>query len=433
MTERKPRRVKTTHTALRAAAAVSGDTWYAVEGTRGLWLRVRQGVDKKAWVFRSTVGGAPRKAVLGHWPDMDYSGARSAMEALRKAGEGQNPIEAARARKAAERSQREQQDREAQLKPTVGSLGKKYLGAYVSERRRTGGGEKRSAAEDRRLFEKHIAPHLGSIRLEDLKSRDIAAARDAITAPSEKRKALAVLRALLSHAKSDGLIEHNPALGIKTPQSGTRDRVLSDDELRGLWIGAAEPIEGVRPAMLGAIRLQLLTAQRAGEVLALRWQDLDAKGDSWLVPADVAKNGRENLVPLSPPAAAIIEAQPKVKDHVFPGHRVSPVSTSAFAQLLERVRVALKLEHFTSHDLRRTAATRLAALGTLPHVVEAILNHSGGTISGVAAIYNRHAYEQEKRRALNAWARELERIATSAGKDAAAVVPIRGTKSGKGR
>jgi len=410
MTDHKPRRVKTTHTALRAAAAVVGDTWYAVEGTRGLWLRVRDGVDRKAWVFRSNVGGAARKRVLGHWPDMDYSAARNALEALRKAGAGQNPIDAARARTAAERAEREQHDRDAKLKPTVNSIGLKYLGSYVSERRRRGGGQKRSAREDRRLFDRHIAPTLGPIRLEDLKSRNIAAARDAITAPSEKRKALAVLRALLSHAKSDGLIEHNPALGIKTPLSGTRDRVLSDDELRTLWIGTGEPVAGVRKEMLAAIRLQLLTAQRAGEVLSLKWSDLDRKGNTWLVPQTVAKNGRENLVPLSPAAAAIVDAQPENEDYVFPGHRVSPVSVSAFAQLVERVRLALGIAHFTSHDLRRTAATRLASLGALPHVVEAILNHSGGTISGVAAIYNRHAYENEKRRALNAWSRELDRL-----------------------
>jgi integrase len=79
--------------------------------------------------------------------------------------------------------------------------------------------------------------------------------------------------------------------------------------------------------------------------------------------------------------------------------------------VVERVRTALGLADFTSHDLRRTATTRMAAMSFQPHVVEAILNHSGGIISGVARIYNRHAYEKEKRFALERWAKEVARVA----------------------
>lgn len=105
------------------------------------------------------------------------------------------------------------------------------------------------------------------------------------------------------------------------------------------------------------------------------------------------------------------------------------MSTSAYAQLVDRVRTKLELADFTSHDLRRTAATKMAALGILPHVVEAILNHASGTISGVAAIYNRHTYAAEKKRALQAWAREIERIASGKA-ETADVVAIGSRESG---
>jgi integrase len=401
--------IRPIHTAIRAAAALGEDTWYSIEGHRGLWLRARRGMPK-TWVFRSVVGGKSRKVVLGRYPDMDFDEARDKMAALKRAAGGANPIEAERARKTAERDAEEARKNADLRRPTLSKLATRYLGVYVSETRRASG-EKRSKAEERRVFDKHVKPLLGELKLADIKAADIAAMRDQIDSPSEKRKAVAVVRALLSHAKSDGLIESNPALGIKAPPSNKRSRVLSDDELKTLWNGLADPIEGVRKAMRDALRIQLLTAQRVGEVLAMQWRDVDREAHTWLVPAEIAKNGRANLVPLSPIAYSIIDDQDRGKTYVFPGHRVSPMSTSAFAQLVERIRLALKMEDFTSHDLRRTAATRLAGLRVLPHIVEAILNHSGGVISGVAAIYNRHTYEAEKKRALMAWAREIERIA----------------------
>lgn len=419
--------IRPVHTAIRAAAATSSDTWYSIEGHRGLWLRARHGMPK-TWVFRSTVGGKTLKVVLGRYPEMDFDEARRAMDKLRQEAGGANPIEAARDRKRADRQAKVDKASAEQRRPTLDRLAERYLGVFVGERRRALG-EKRSAGEERRLYAKHIAPVLGTLKIEDIRSKDVAAMRDLVGSPSERRKTVAVVRALLSHAKSDGLIEHNPALGIKAPSSGTRSRVLNDEEIRALWNGLGEPQEGVRPGMLAAMRVQLLTAQRAGEVLSMRWRDVDRTGQSWLVPAEVAKNGRENFVPLSPTAYSIVVEQPPGSEYVFPGHRVSPVSTSTYAQLVDRVRTKLELADFTSHDLRRTAATKMAALGVLPHVVEAILNHASGTISGVAAIYNRHTYAAEKKSALLKWAREIERIASGKAKTAD-VVAIGSRESG---
>jgi integrase len=407
--------IRPIHTALRAAQATSADTWYSIEGHRGLWLRARQGMPK-TWVFRSTVGGKTRKIVLGRYPDMDFDAAVNAMRDLKREANGANPIEAKRERqRVAGEAETTRQNFEAR-RPSLQKLADAYLGVFVNEGRRSAG-EKRSGAEERRLYTKHVEPLLGSMRIEDIRARDIAAMRDAVPSPSEKRKAIAVVRALLSHAKSDGLIEQNPALGIKAPSPRKRDRVLTDEELRTLWNGTGGPVAGVRRGMLDAMRLQLLTAQRAGKVLAMLWGDISEEAQTWIVPAQVAKNGRENLVPLSPTAYAIIEAQDKKKTFVFPGHRVSPMSVSSFAQLVDRVRVALGMDDFTSHDLRRTAATRMAGLGVLPHVIEAVLNHSSGAISGVAAIYNRHTYAREKKRALLSWAREIERIVKTSGEE----------------
>jgi integrase len=404
--------IRPTHTALTKATATSSDTWYSIDGHRGLWLRARPGL-AKTWVFRSVIGGTQKKIVLGRWPETSFDDARRAMDLLRHDADGANPIDARRHRLRADKDAVAAAKNAALLRPTVSQLATRYLGQYVSAGRR-GTGKKRSSAEDQRLFMKHVAPALGMIKADELRSKDVSAMRESIEASSEKRKAIAVLRALLSHAKSDGLVENNVALGIKSPPSGQRDRVLSDEEIQKLWRATGETVPGIRSEMLAALRLQLLTAQRIGEVLSLRWADVDHDARTWFLPAEIAKNGRANLIPLSQAAFSIVFCQPRTEDYVFTGHRVTPVSSSAFAQVVERVRVGLSLEDFTSHDLRRTAATRMAALGVAPHIIEAILNHSGGAISGIARIYNRHSYQDEKRVALNAWADELARIGRTA-------------------
>ena len=68
------------------------------------------------------------------------------------------------------------------------------------------------------------------------------------------------------------------------------------------------------------------------------------------------------------------------------------------------------IPHWTFHDLRRSAASGMAGIGIAPHVVEAVLNHRGGSIKGVAAIYNRYNYGAEKRAALEAWGRYLDTL-----------------------
>ncbi len=400
--------IKPTHTAIRA---ISSPGRYLIQGHPGLYLRVRES-GTKTWMVRSDAGGTTRYKILGTVTAVSFASAAAAAAELRDGAPGVNTIDAARtaardAIAAAEMARTAERRAEA-LRPTVGAIATKYLGMFVAEKRRALG-EKRSADEDRRVYVKHIEPMLGHVKLDELRTSMVASMRDDIEAPSERRKAVAVLRALLSQAVSDGLTESNPAMGIKSAPSTPRARVLTDEEIKSIW--SSKAIEGVRPGMLSALKLQLLTGQRAGEVLALRWTDINSKAKIWTIPASVAKNGREHAVPLSPSAWKEINAQPRDGDLVFPAHRAAGrVSSSVFAQLVTRLRRELKLAPFGSHDLRRTAATRMAGLGTSPHVIEAVLNHVSGIVSGIAAVYIRESYLAEKRAALEAWAREVSRI-----------------------
>ena len=172
------------------------------------------------------------------------------------------------------------------------------------------------------------------------------------------------------------------------------------------------------------IKLLLLTAQRRSEVAEMRWSELDLEQASWTIPAERTKNKRTHQVPLTSIAVKLLQSLPRLtyqnqngkileSPFVFTTTGNTPVSGLSKAKVkLDRAVLDARLEddenaddlpHWTFHDLRRTATTGMARLGIHPHVADAVLNHKEGTIRGVAAVYNRHAYLEERRRALEGW------------------------------
>jgi integrase len=197
-------------------------------------------------------------------------------------------------------------------------------------------------------------------------------------------------------------------------KESARDRVLSDDEI-GKLIAFAQS-DGYP---FGAIyQLLLLTGQRRGEVSAMRWSELDLNRRIWMIPSDRAKNGHAHEVPLSDFVLRILREVPRFlhSDFVFTTSGRSPVS--GFGRAKRRYEHALGASDWRVHDLRRTAASGMARLGIPPHVIEKVLNHRTGIISGVAAIYNRYGYIEEKRDALGRWGEwvlEKSKLQRSAG------------------
>ena len=142
----------------------------------------------------------------------------------------------------------------------------------------------------------------------------------------------------------------------------------------------------------------------------MRWSELDLDGRVWVIPADRSKNGKPHVVPLSAYAVSLFTGIPRFLncDFVFTTTRRSPIS--GFSKALRRLWVATDASDWRLHDLRRTAASGMARAGVAPHVVEKVLNHVSGTISGVAAVYNRYAYDPEKRQALEDWGAFLAKL-----------------------
>jgi integrase len=366
----------------------------------------------KSWAVRYRFGGKTRKLTIGPYPLFDLSAARAAArEALQMSARGQDPILEKRASVeavlAAERD-------------TVRAVAEQYV-----ERQLKPNAKPRYAVEAEALLRNHVVARWGDRRIGEITRRDAIALMDGLTDAGMgvgANRVFAAARALFNWALSREITETTPFLRLKPPVAEiTRERVLTDAEVRLVWLAT----ERVGYPFGTMVQLLLLTAQRRDEVARMTWAEVNDDG-LWLIPAARTKNSHEHLVPLPSPARAILDAAPRIAGRSgFVLTTDGETASSNFAKnktKLDNAMLALAREAATAsgadpdkvelqpwrlHDLRRTAATGIARLGIPVHVTEAVLNHRSGTISGVAAIYNRYAYFDEKRDALEMWANRV--------------------------
>ena len=286
---------------------------------------------------------------------------------------------------------------------TVSALCRSYLELYSAREH-----SPRWAAQVARLVETAIEPEVGGILLSQVRRGDLIVAIERASEHGGEHhvhQVKRVISAIFAWAADRELIGANPAVRLpprKSPPS--RDRVLSDDELRAVW--QALEADGSLHAL--SALLVLFTAQRGGEVRRMRWADVGQDG-WWRIPD--TKADREQwafLGPLSQDVLADLRAQRENREHCFPsspGSR-SPVISDTFTGPLRRIRKAAGVEDWRVHDLRRTAASGMAALGVREEVLRRVLNHS--TADGSALpVYNRHSYRDDVQRAVETWHRKL--------------------------
>lgn len=390
----------------RLKPPASGQVEHFDAGFPGLALRISYG-GSRSWVYFYRLGGKQRRFTIGTYPALGLGEAREAWRTAKTAVErGEDP--------AAAKAEAKRRDPD-----TVRSVGEDFIAKYAKPRNRT-------ADEVARMFETHLYTKLGTVRIEAVTRRDILDLLDGIEEKASGARAnrvLANVRRLFSWAVERGIIEASPVANIRAPgQERARDRVLTDDEARA-FLKASEALgEPFGPLF----RLLLLTGQRREEVAALPWMEVDLAAAVWRLPASRTKNKRPSDVPLADQSVAILEGLMRRSPLVFPaqfsrdGHsELRPVSGFGRAKarldagMLAELRKAdpeATLPEWRLHDLRRTAASGMARLGVAVHVVEKLLNHASGTISGVAAVYNRHSYADEMRAAAQAWANYLDSL-----------------------
>ena len=242
----------------------------------------------------------------------------------------------------------------------------------------------------------------------DLDVRDLMTRLEAIAVdngPVTANRARSALSQCMSWATARGIIHRNPLIGTRAiATEKARERILTDEEISRLWAETARPGD-----YAAIVRLLLLTGQRREEVAAMRWTEIDTERRLWEIPGERTKNHRPHQVPLSDQAMSILEALPRRdgRDLVFGAGKGG---FSGWGQSKARSDRRSGLSGWRIHDLRRTAVTGMAETGISPHIVEAVVNHISGHKGGVAGVYNRATYADEKRIALQRWADHVSRL-----------------------
>jgi integrase len=365
----------------------------------GFGIRLRAG-GKKTWIAQYRLGSKQRRISLGSIGTVDAEEARKqAKSILAKVQLGSDP-------------QTDKFTARAAANKTLGHVINFYLASHAEPSLKP-----RTFAEVKRSLLTHWKP-LHEAQIAGLERSAVAGQLNTIaraSGPVAANRSRAYLAAMFNWAIAQGFVEKSPVTGTAKPAKElSRERVMSDDELGMIWLSLPSNDYGT------IVKLLILTGQRREEVAGMRWDELDLGRGLWSIRADRTKNGRTHDVPLSPEALSLLPVPPLVGEREFVfGKRVGPFSgwSKAKAQLDDRLSAAITrrggpsaLAPWRIHDLRRTAATRMADLGVQPHIIEAVLNHMSGHKAGVAGIYNRAAYTEEKRAALTLWAEHIQHV-----------------------
>jgi integrase len=356
------------------------DRIYFDDAIRGFGVRVRDG-DQRAWIFQYRIGRKQRRMTLGAVGGVPLALAKkNAAKLEAEVRLGRDPA-----------GQRDINKKEAEY--TFATVAERFLDARRPELRPA------TITE----YERHIRRDCASLHrlpIANVTQADVARLLNNAPGAVTANRLRSTLSALFTWTLKEGVVlpRGNPAAFTNKRQEVSRDRVLSNPEIKKIWKCLGEDDYG------NILKLLLLTGARENEIAALRWDEI--KDSAVDLPAERVKNGRKFTIPLSSPAKAIIDSIERGKRvHVF-GR--DDTGFWGWANCKKRLDKQLgDMPHFTVHDFRRTVATGMIELGVQPHVVEAVLNHVSGHKAGVAGIYNRSQYGPEKVRALDLWAEHV--------------------------
>jgi len=372
-----------------------------------------------AWVLRYTIGGRGKELTLGRYPDIPLTKAREIAAAKR--AEVQQGIDVA--------AKRRQAEHEAANAWTFRKLADDYFekaGDYLA------GNTIKGRTQQLRDY---VHPKIGSVPAADVSPVEIVAIVEAASVKSlhVARLVLIAIREVFAHGVARHVVTQNPCAHITARAiiGGTkqqRERVMLTDAEIGELFKALPTMS--RPNAL-MVRILLATGARIGELVQAEWVSVDFEHGEWTIPAEHSKTKRAFTIPLSPMAAgwfAELQAMAFRSRYVLPirtrfdgkdgDAHMEPVTLNAALNTLAAT-LGDKCRRFTPHDLRSTCRSHLGAMGVDVLIAERCLNHSLG---GLVAVYDKHDYLIERRRALELWAAKLASIECGA---AFNVVPLR--------
>lgn len=357
----------------------------------GLGVRLRLG-GRKTWVFQYRVGLKQRRINLGPVSAIDSTVARQkAREAHSKVVLGHDP-------------QGERLAAKANAALTFGKIVSTYLATRGPKLK------PRSLVEvDRHLTRQAKPLHpLALTKVNRANISNLLGAIERASGPVAADRLRTSLSALYAWAIQEGEATANPVTGTrKRAENLSRERVLSDHELRDIWTACGEDDHG------RLVKLLMLIPCRRTEMGGIAWSEIDHGAALWTLPPARAKNHRALLTPLPPLAVSLLNAKGPIAgrglvfgtgNDGYSGWSRSKVNLDLRIRKSRAAKGILEpLREWRLHDLRRTVATRMAELGVLPHVIEELLGHVSGHKGGVAGVYNRAIYLPEKRQALLLW------------------------------
>ena len=356
---------------------------------------------KRSWLISYRFNGKKKKFSFGTYPDIKLKTARAkAATLLKDIDSGIDP---------------NQIKQEYQQAETLSDLWEQYLKS-PSFKAKVFATQK----EDQRKYDTLLKGSLGDMKLVDIRKKHLSAVLSPLAekSPVASNRLYSLLSVLFKLALNKDLIEAHPMFGMDKPaKEKPRNRYLSKSEIQDLF----PAFDTCRPNVRDIFKLILLTCQRPGEIMGMRWSEIDLDEKLWTIPAARTKGkGHDHLVPLSPQVIDILTARREgsgltkktqwmqESEYVFPtrhngaeGHVVNV--NKARYKLIED----LDMEKWGAHDLRRTGRTMLSELGVAPNIAERILNHSMGKIEGTYDIFG---YLPQKVKALDKLGNAIDRI-----------------------
>jgi len=280
---------------------------------------------------------------------------------------------------------------------TVLDASTRFLEAHAQKNRPS------SNAETERLLRKHLLPELGASRLADISSDDVIAIIDGLReTPAAANHAFTAMRTFFNWSVARHYLKYSPVAGLSLPSKpGKRDRVLSDTELVAIYRAAQQ----IGYPFGTILQICIHTGLRRSEVASLAWSFVTSEHIT--IPAARTKNGQQLMLPNL--INAILQSIPKGPDLLFPSEANTPFS--AWSKNKRRFDAVCGVNDWVIHDLRRTFATKMAEWQLAPpHVIERILNHTVGSMTPIARIYNRWNYLVEMKDAMHQYENKLQRL-----------------------
>jgi integrase len=419
----------------------------------GFGLRISSG-GRKVWIVRFKVRntGEHDRATLGLYDGMSFADARIAASSYLDAAQRGINL----------RTEQALQREKHQLAKVTASQTFGWLAATFLEDSQVR--QKRSYVEVKRILNKEVLNFWGTDKdgwknrhLSEISKADVRDLLDKTLARTQAKsrggkagkgvhanRVFSIIRRVFNFGIERDLIQTSPCLRLRRPlmHEETRDHVLSLEDLRRLWKVLQQekktdnrfrkhkpapeaPIQN--KTTVGIFKLMMFTAQRGAEVRSMAWIDLDLERKLWTIPAAKTKNQKSHAVPLSSEALKVIaefQVNQESSPWVFPSRVNASQHFEHLQKAVQRFRKLSKVP-YVGHDLRRTSASHMAAIGVPPHIIKQILNHCDG--KDITQIYNRYEYEAEKREALQRWADYL--LQAFSKPDEVKVVPLNRARS----